>query len=665
MKGCFLLGLGLLLPAAAACAGNDSKRVTVRPAEFGGAIQNPLKGFRPDSYTGKPFCTVYRRYVPWSDIEKCEGDSAERIIAYTNRIARHGGKSFADLNVKLVPRVYLDWDGTLDAQGRPRQFWPEDLHTFDYESPEFQRRLLRLVEKMGQAWDEDPRIYAVQMGLIGYWGEHHSPEMTPEQRRALTDAFRRAFPHKPVLVRIPEPEFAAAGFGVYYDTFGFIGREPKPGQTWGGEVPVYLAHQHPDLWKGAPVEGEVEYNWQKGRAEAKPEETFGRTPDETMTTPAYRRYMVDKIRRYHASYLGWIADFDGSRPEVVEGAGELMKAFGYRFVVEELSYTPEARPGGTVAVRFTVRNDGSAPLYLDWPVAVALLDPGTRRPVWQAPLKTVDVRRWLPGEKWNADAFAYDVPPARHQVAEEVMLPADLRPGTYVLALAILDQQGGMLPSARFAVTNYWKGGWHPFGHVGVGSAPPRTQVDPATFDSPAFDDTLHYRVPGKLLAVQEPPVPAFTPVAQWKLDFTGEIIDPWRSWQLASRGKRTERHATFDGPVEGPAGRKVITVDGDFGPYTSLHYTPFNNAKLPPGKYRFSCRVKGTPGQTARFQVVDNWAPCAGDTPLPLSAEWRKHVVEFEIRGEFKGVSRLRFLMPANTEGEFSVSDLHLRKPQ
>ena len=55
--------------------------------------------------------------------------------------------------------------------------------------------------KLGEAWDNDPRIFAVQMGLIGYWGEHHNPAPTAAQRRLLVEAFQKAFKHKPVLVR--------------------------------------------------------------------------------------------------------------------------------------------------------------------------------------------------------------------------------------------------------------------------------------------------------------------------------------------------------------------------------------------------------------------------------------------------------------------------------
>ena len=67
------------------------------------------------------------------------------------------------------------------------------------------------------------------------------------------------------------------------------------------------------------VKGEVEYNWQRDRKSARPKETFGITPDETMKIPAYRRFMENKIRRYHASYLDWIDNYNDSDREVLAG----------------------------------------------------------------------------------------------------------------------------------------------------------------------------------------------------------------------------------------------------------------------------------------------------------------------------------------------------------
>src|SRR6185295_13222973 len=128
----------------------------------------------------------------------------------------------------------------------------------------------------------------------------------------------------------------AAGFGIYYDTFANLSREPPDGPQ--DQLPWQATNVYPDLWKRGPIEGEVEYNWQKQRESAKPAETFGRTPDETMKVPAYRRYMIDKIRRYHASYLGWISSYTDTDREALAGAAELQKVFGYRFVLDSASY---------------------------------------------------------------------------------------------------------------------------------------------------------------------------------------------------------------------------------------------------------------------------------------------------------------------------------------
>lgn len=116
--------------------------------------------------------------------------------------------------------------------------------------------------KLGQAWDEDPRIFAVQMGLIGHFGEHHHPAPTAEQRRLLAEAFKKAFKHKPVLVRHNDAEFMQAGFGIYYDTFANISREPPVGKqvfeqmiTAAGVTVVYNERLDRTSGKGVTMDG--------------------------------------------------------------------------------------------------------------------------------------------------------------------------------------------------------------------------------------------------------------------------------------------------------------------------------------------------------------------------------------------------------------------------
>ncbi len=625
--------------------------VTVVPPEFQGAINNPLKGFR--DYKQDGYGLLERQYIKWNDIEISADDTVERIIAHTNKITAAKGKRFEELNIKLVPRVYLDWDGSTGSEKGPKQHWPADLHTFDYDSPAFQARLKALVAKLGQAWDEDSRIFAVQMGLIGHFGEHHHPAPTADQRRLLTEAFQKAFKHKPVLVRHTDAEFMQAGFGIYYDTFANITREPETGPQ--DQFPWQATHVHRDIWKHAPIEGEVEYNWQK-RDSAKPKETFGLTPDETMKVPAYRRYMIEKIRRYHASYLGWIDNYNASDKDVLAGAAELQKAFGYRFVLDSAAYPLAVKPGEKLAVKLTVRNTGSAPFYHDWPVAVGLLDPETKKPVWSAPLSDVDLRRWMPGEDWDSAAFAYRRPAAPHHDEGHAALPADLKSGRYIVALAILDRQGGMMPSARLATENYFRGGWHPLGFIGIGEAPVEAALQQVKFDSPAFDDTLFYKVPEKLRAVKAPPVPQVKAVTPWTPDPNTELINPRRYWTLASESTNLEIQILDED-------RRVIRVTGDFGKASRLEHIFGNGAKLDRGRYHFAFRVRGTSGQSVEFEVADGWHGVTQKTQIPLTTEWEERIIEFEITNTFKDETTLRFRMPRDVKGTFDLTDTRLRR--
>jgi hypothetical protein len=637
-------GLCVALPVSA-----QEGWVTVNPAEFSGAINNPLKGFR--DYKKNGYGLLKRQYVRWNEIEASADDSVDRIIAYTNRVTTISGRRFEDLNVKLVPRVYLDWDGSAG-----KQYWPADMHTFDYDSPAFEQRLLRLVEKLGKAWDEDPRIYAIQMGLFGYWGEQETPAPTVAQRRMVAEAFQRAFKNKPVLVRHTKTEFMEERFGIYYDTFATITREPPNGSK--DQFPWAATNTFPEIWKRAPIEGEVEYNWQKDRESSKPLETFGVTPDETMTVPAYRNYMLDKIRRYHANYLGWISNYSDTIPEVLEGAGELQKAFGYRFVLDSASYPLAVTPGNSLAVKLSVRNTGSAPIYHDWPVAVALLDPATKKPVWSAPLEGLDIRQWLPGEDWDSQMFAYRRPAPQYQNEGAATLPADIQPGSYILALAILDRQGGMLPSARFAIENYFRGGWHPLGFIGVGDPPADPSLKGVAFDSPAFDDSLRYQVPAELRAVQAPPMPAVTPVTAWKPDPNVELVNPWRYWILRTPNEALEKES-LEG---GPGGSRILRIKGDYGTDSNINYNFGVGMKLEPGRYSFVFSVRGTPGQSVEFELGNDWRLVSKEGQIPLNEQWRELSLVFEVKSTTLDVTTLRFRLPRNGKGTFDLANIRLK---
>ena len=627
---------------------------TLHPAESG-PVQNPLKGFRPDS-GDRIFSPVVRHYIKWSDLETCDADSPARLTAYINKVAAALPRG----NAKLVPRVYLDWNGTRDILGKPLQYWPGDMNRFDYQSPVFIARLRRLIQRMGAAWNQDPRIGFVQMGMIGYWGEMHNPAPWGALRQLLTEEFARAFPDKPVLVRVAQEPFMRAGFGIYYDTFGYHGREPERyASPPDGQVPPWaLTHEYRHQWQRAPIEGEVEYNWQKKKPEARASETFGQSPNETLKVDRYRRYMADMFRKYLVSYMGWIANFDPGDPEVVRGAGVLNEVMGYRLVVTSFAWTPQ--PRGALRVRFSVRNDGSAPFYQRWPVAAALLDPRTHAVKWQGDLKA-DIRRWLPGDDWDPQSQQWKTPAERYEVDETIPLPANLSEGDYVVALAILDPQGGRLPSVRFAIKNYWQGGWHPLGHVGIGRAPEQKEVPGPFFEEPR-DGTLHYEVPPALLAVKKPPVPVFSPVTLFQLQPDNEIIDPNRYWVFSPRNDKENSPIDQDIHANGPGGSTVRAVEGAFG---SSFYS-YNSAwheSWPTGNYLLRLQLRGTEGLAATFGLLDGSRALGPTTSLPLSADWKTMEIRFTIKEAFKEYPCLRLYLPKQQTGSFAFADVHLKR--
>lgn len=435
--------------------------IVVRPVPFPGALKNPLMGFRPGLGQSHEWASLVKDYIRWNELENAAGDGVEKVKAVCD--ARW--KSLPASGIKVVPRVYLEWPN----RGK---YWPSDLTPGDYDSPPFLRRLLQMVEKLGAAWDGDGRVAWVEMGLIGFWGEHHHPEPTAKMQTLLGDAFLRAFHRKLILRRNPR-HFREYPFGIYWDSFAHPQEQAdmEAGLTSLG-----------DSWKTLPRGGECAYDW--GDYKVQP----GLNPTDTVKNPVHRDFLVNLIRRLHWNHLGWVADYDAKDADARVGAALVQMAFGYRFVIAEARVPARLTPGKPFSVTLVLRNEGATPLYGSWPLQLSLLDGKTRKSVWTENFDGVDVRTWLPGDRWDDTRQAYLVPPKAQKIVGTFTLPASAPHGDFALAVALLDP-AGKRPAVRFAVQNYWRGGHHPLAAVGVGQAA-RGKLPP--FDDPNAD-TLSY----------------------------------------------------------------------------------------------------------------------------------------------------------------------------
>jgi hypothetical protein len=463
----------------------DAATISIYPQMYDKAFPNPLKGFRTSTLKAEDYPTMTRLYIKWNEIENDEYDGVEKILDYCNR----QWKDLPERNVKVIPRVYLEWpynkqnasntrDTVLSDWGDRRfleRYWPADLKRGDYSSETFKKRLVRLIEKMGKAWDNDPRVAYIEMGLIGWWGEQHSPSINAEMQKLIGDAFTSAFRNKLIMVRQAR-DFTSFPFGSYWDSFAHASQSQE------AEALISAG----DKWKTMVRGGEVAYDWGDMTRS-------GTSPDVSLKVRANRDYIIDNIRLVHCNHLGWINNYNHADDEVLKGAEEVQKVLGYRFILEEVNYTPEIKPRGSLTVSFFVRNTGSSPFYYNWPVEVSILNSNTKQPVWKAVFPNVDIRTWLPGDRWDTIQRKYLVEPVKYEITGKFKLPGELPAGEYILALSVLDPSGNV-PSVRFAAKNYFKGGRHPIGKIGVNTVLKNVFLDETIFDDLYSDRTLYYK---------------------------------------------------------------------------------------------------------------------------------------------------------------------------
>lgn len=457
-----LLGLFLHAPPVLA------QQTTVTLAESGEAFKNPMKGFRPTRYIqdsafpNHEYATVYKQYIRYTDLETNATDSVQKIKDWSN-VAWAG---IQNKNIKVIPRVLIVYP---DGPGGG-QYWPagvaHDGTPSQWTSDLLKNRLVSFVAKLGQAWDGDPRVAAVELGLWGNWGEHHIyPATLPSGddriplafQTALGTAFTQAFPSKKVMVRYPET-FTSFQFGYLWDSFAL------PDEAANGNAVIAR-----NSWREQMNSGEVAYDWGD-------QSQLGGSPDGTLGSAANTDYVIDWIRRTHTSSLGWIAEYTAGNSTVAANATRMQKALGYRYVLQSSTFTTQVQPGGNLSVSFAVTNKGNAPFYYRWPVKATLLR-ADRSVAWSGAF-SADVRTWLPGQATT--------------VSQAFALPSNVSAGVYTLALSINDPAGDA-PSVRFANTNYYGGGWTVVGKVGIGQTP--TSQNLGTFDGLKADTSLRYQL--------------------------------------------------------------------------------------------------------------------------------------------------------------------------
>ncbi len=137
-----------------------AQTVTVNPQEYKPELNNPYKGFRTgifrsESGFGKwknpEYNNIWRHYIAWSDIESNADDGVQKIIDFCNKT----WKGAESANVRIIPRVYIDWDSRAGNEYRPADILTlTGLQANDpalWAHPIVKDRIVKLIMKLGQA----------------------------------------------------------------------------------------------------------------------------------------------------------------------------------------------------------------------------------------------------------------------------------------------------------------------------------------------------------------------------------------------------------------------------------------------------------------------------------------------------------------------------------
>ncbi len=437
-----LLWLGIACSARAA---------TYSPAPTTNDLNNPHKGFMlwgtdyadgaPNNFYG---ATIYHIYVPWREIE-----TSDQVFEWGRFETNHLLPILNDHpDATFVLRPVADYpDGANSGitlfytGGELTRDFPSFLTnaplsipaysytkcdsdgpgiTPDWNHPAMIAQLVQFIQAFAARYDGDRRITAVQVGLLGLWGEWHqsgcdSRAPSNAVKIAVRDAYNTAFTNTPLQTRYPgNPDAVGVEFGFHEDYFpsftapciyGF----PECDDTGPWNMDYCFKNVTTgsvDNWKSNPISGESPINNQK--------KTWSNDVADVMTV----------LRDYHFSFLGPAGGHERKGNQA--NLNPMKRLLGYNYHITRVDWPDAIALGHSFSLTVAMTNSGAAPCYHPFKLEVALCA-SNGAPAWRGTF-AYNMRLLLPDQ------------PA--EITESFSI-TNLAPGTYSLRIGILDPRTG------------------------------------------------------------------------------------------------------------------------------------------------------------------------------------------------------------------------------
>jgi len=424
---------------------------TYSPAPTTNDFNNPHKGFMlwgTDYADGAPLnyygATIYHVYMPWREVEV-----SDQVFDWgrfeTNHLIpilqNHPNATFVLRPVADYPDgansgITLFYTGGDTARDFPGFLTnaPHSIPVYPYAdcdgdgpgvTPDWNRpamitQLVQFVEAIAQRYDGDPRITAIQVGLLGLWGEWHQSGCASRQpsnavKIAVRDAYSAHFANTPLQTRYPRnPDATGVDFGFhedYFPSFTAACNYGFPDCSDDGDWSLHYCFQHvtpaaTNNWRVNPISGESPTTNQK--------RTWSNDFNDVMTV----------LRDYHFSFLGPAGghQWNGNQSRL----NPMKRLLGYNYHIGRVDWPDTVYLDHAFDVTLVLTNTGAAPCYHRFPVEVALCSTdGT--PAWRGSW-SFDLRELAPGMEFTQT---------------ESFTITNLAPGEYSMRIGILDPRSG------------------------------------------------------------------------------------------------------------------------------------------------------------------------------------------------------------------------------
>ncbi|GIJ50406.1 hypothetical protein Val02_72920 [Virgisporangium aliadipatigenens] len=482
-------------------------------------LDNPLKGFGRFYNAGENQNTGYPRSLAWSYFGLSEVmTSATNCTAYDWSIVDSALNETASYGNQAAIRFYLEYPGGTGSHPgnavphcfdghvayRDNTYW--GTVSPDYDSPYLLDAVSAFIAALGARYDGDPRIGFIHLGIVGLWGEWHTwpfdtdtgsdsyPNLMPTDANGarIVRAFDEAFDTTKLEIRYPDSAGGAANtrdIGYHDDSFCYREGSPLQGvtlpQSLGGasysQLTRALATGTENKWITSSMGGEVRPEIQASAFASWP---GGSGQVDNLKACIELEHTTWKINQGSQNYAA-------SDPNVAAA----VRLMGYDLTATNAYYQNSVTGNATVGVKLV--NNGVAPFYYPWTVALGLKDStGAVVRTWDTPwdLRSVQPLRIRAFPEWGVGADPTYRDFGHPQYFQSNVSLTGVAAGSYQLVMRVKNPLEALSPAAkklRFGNTTQHADGWLGLGAIGVGTGGDTTAPSaPTGLASPAQTST-------------------------------------------------------------------------------------------------------------------------------------------------------------------------------